>query len=252
MSTPTGPQRASSAALRRASWPDQGMRVSDADRADVADRLAKHYSDGRLDQAEFDERLDRAMRAKTRADLVVLLADLPEGEPLPPDDGSPPRNQRRQQRQILKAQLERERLMLSHERQELRRRRRELRWHTLGQLLVIIGLVVVMLAVVRLFRDIYSVWLIIAILAFLWLRSAHSRRGRDGGPGSSWPENSGPGSSWPGNAGPGSSAPGSSWPGNSGPGNAGPRDTGPGGAGPRDTGPGGAGPGDGGPQNSGL
>jgi hypothetical protein len=53
------------------------MRISDADRAEVADRLSKHYSDGRLDQAEFNERLDRAMKAKTRADLNGLFADLP-------------------------------------------------------------------------------------------------------------------------------------------------------------------------------
>jgi hypothetical protein len=53
------------------------MRISDADRADVADRLSKHYSDGRLDQAEFNERLDRAMNAKTQADLNGLFADLP-------------------------------------------------------------------------------------------------------------------------------------------------------------------------------
>jgi hypothetical protein len=184
MSTPTSPQPSSAAGLRRASWPDQGMRVSDADRAEVADRLAKHYSDGRLDQAEFDDRLDRAMRARTRADLVVLLADLPEGEAPRQDDGSRPRSQRRQQRQILSAQLERERLMLRHERQEHRRRQRELRWHGLAQLLVIIALVVVLLAVVRLFRDIYSVWLILAILAFLWLRSAYSKRGPKSGPGS--------------------------------------------------------------------
>jgi len=184
MSTPTSPQRVSAAALRRASWPDHGMRVSDADRADVADRLAKHYSYGRLDQPEFDERLDRAMNAKTRADLVVLLADLPEGEPVPPDDGTRSRNHRRQQRLILKAQLERERLMLRHERQEHRRRQRELHWHGLRQLLVIIALVVALLIVVRLLRDIYSVWLIIAILAFFWLRTVHTRRGSGSGPGS--------------------------------------------------------------------
>jgi hypothetical protein len=53
------------------------MRISDADRAEVTDRLSKHYSDGRLDQAEFNERLDRAMNAKTQADLSGLFADLP-------------------------------------------------------------------------------------------------------------------------------------------------------------------------------
>ncbi len=56
---------------------DPQMRISDADRTEVADRLSKHYSDGRLDQAEFNERLDRVMNAKTQADLNGLFADLP-------------------------------------------------------------------------------------------------------------------------------------------------------------------------------
>jgi Domain of unknown function (DUF1707) len=68
----------------RAASPTSGgsptMRVSDAERAEVADRLSRHYGDGRLDQAEFNERLDQAMRAKTRQDLNGLFTDLPEGE----------------------------------------------------------------------------------------------------------------------------------------------------------------------------
>ena len=51
--------------------------MSDAERAEVADLLAAHYGDGRLDQAEFEQRLDQAMRAKTYRDLGGLLADLP-------------------------------------------------------------------------------------------------------------------------------------------------------------------------------
>ena len=57
---------------------DQHMRVSDAERQAVADRLAEHFSSGRLDQAEFDERIGKAMSAKTRADLNGLFDDLPE------------------------------------------------------------------------------------------------------------------------------------------------------------------------------
>jgi hypothetical protein len=53
------------------------MRVSDAERAEVSDRLSHHYSDGRLDEAEFNERVDRAMKAKTRADFAGLFDDLP-------------------------------------------------------------------------------------------------------------------------------------------------------------------------------
>ena len=63
-------------------YADQNMRVSDAERQAVADRLAEHFASGRLDQEEFDERVSRAMRAKTRADLTGLFDDLPEsGQP---------------------------------------------------------------------------------------------------------------------------------------------------------------------------
>ena len=65
-----------SEARQRAS--DATMRVSDAERAEVADQLAQHYGDGRLDQAELDERLSRAMSAKTQADLTGITDDLPE------------------------------------------------------------------------------------------------------------------------------------------------------------------------------
>ena len=63
--------------LIRPGYNDQ-IRVSDAERSEVADRLATHYSDGRLDKAEFDERVSRAMSAKTRADLNGLFDDLPD------------------------------------------------------------------------------------------------------------------------------------------------------------------------------
>ena len=63
---------------RRTSQANPDMRVSHADRTEVADRLSKHYGDGRLDEDEFNERLDRAMKAKTQADLHGLFADLPD------------------------------------------------------------------------------------------------------------------------------------------------------------------------------
>lgn len=53
------------------------LRVSDAERNDVTDILSRHYGDGRLDQAEFDARVDAAMHAKTRSELVRVLGDLP-------------------------------------------------------------------------------------------------------------------------------------------------------------------------------
>ena len=67
-------------------YSDQHLRVSDAEREAVADRLAEHFAAGRLDQAEFDVRVGRAMSAKTRADLSGLFADLSEtGAPAVPE-----------------------------------------------------------------------------------------------------------------------------------------------------------------------
>jgi hypothetical protein len=65
---------------RRLSYGQPDVRVSDAERSEVADRLAEHYGDGRLDQSEFNERVDQAMRAKTRSDLAGLFDDLPDAE----------------------------------------------------------------------------------------------------------------------------------------------------------------------------
>ena len=68
------------------------MRVSDAERAEVTDRLSHHFSDGRLDETEFNERVDRAMKAKTRADFAGLFDDLPGGDAFasaPPAGGTP-------------------------------------------------------------------------------------------------------------------------------------------------------------------
>jgi hypothetical protein len=74
----------------RATWLRPGghdlhLRVSDADRTAVADLLARHYGAGRLDQAEFDERVTRAMTAKTGGDFQGLLDDLPDLPDAPSD-----------------------------------------------------------------------------------------------------------------------------------------------------------------------
>jgi hypothetical protein len=53
------------------------IRIGDAERTQVAEALGKHFADGRLDKPEFDERMEKAMSAKTEADLAGLLADLP-------------------------------------------------------------------------------------------------------------------------------------------------------------------------------
>jgi len=73
-------------------YSDQHLRVSNAEREVATGRLAEHFAAGRLDQAEFDDRVGRAMSARTRADLNALFADLPEtGSPGVPElarDGS--------------------------------------------------------------------------------------------------------------------------------------------------------------------
>jgi hypothetical protein len=65
---------------RRIRYSDEHIRVSDVERNAVAERLSAHYADGRLDQAEFDERVSRTMSAKTRGDLAGLFDDLPDPE----------------------------------------------------------------------------------------------------------------------------------------------------------------------------
>lgn len=56
---------------------DPDLRASDAERDAVATELGEHFQSGRLTQAEFDDRLGRALAARTHRDLDQLLADLP-------------------------------------------------------------------------------------------------------------------------------------------------------------------------------
>jgi hypothetical protein len=56
---------------------DPNLRASDADREATADRLRQHHIDGRLDQDEFQARLDRCYDAKTVGELAELTRDLP-------------------------------------------------------------------------------------------------------------------------------------------------------------------------------
>jgi hypothetical protein len=80
--TPSSPPRSHGLVPRfRYGYTDQHLRVSDAERAEVADRLSAHFGEGRLTQAEFDERAGQAMNAKTRGDLRGLFDDLPDPGP---------------------------------------------------------------------------------------------------------------------------------------------------------------------------
>jgi hypothetical protein len=53
------------------------MRASDTEREAVAAQLRDHAAAGRLDPDELDERLTRALAARTQEELVPLTADLP-------------------------------------------------------------------------------------------------------------------------------------------------------------------------------
>ena len=141
---------------------DATMRVSDAERAEVADQLAQHYGDGRLDQAELDERLGRAMSAKTRADLAGITDDLPEVTRAEQPPGAPaplpaaPRARRPAGRGLLPIVL-----LIAVGCRHLARR-----WRVLA------------LVVVRLRAGFGPAWLWIALLVFCWLRFGPRRHRR--------------------------------------------------------------------------
>jgi Domain of unknown function (DUF1707) len=167
MSTPASSPRRTGPALRRASWPGSQMRVGDAERAAIADRLAKHFSDGRLDKAEFNERLDQAMRAKTMADLTGLLSDLPDDEAAAPQLPAPgPRHDRK----MLKVALERERLRLKHERREHRRAERHQRAYSLRWVPVFVLAGIVAVIMLRTLTHSIGAWLLLGLIGYLWLR----------------------------------------------------------------------------------
>ena len=65
------------------------LRISDADRHQVAELLRQAAGDGRIDMDELDERLEAAYAAKTYGDLVPLTADLPFGTQHRPDLARP-------------------------------------------------------------------------------------------------------------------------------------------------------------------
>lgn len=53
------------------------LRIGDAERDAAAGRLGQHFAAGRLDEAEYQDRLAAALAARTEADLAHLFADLP-------------------------------------------------------------------------------------------------------------------------------------------------------------------------------
>jgi hypothetical protein len=61
----------------------EALRASNAERDDALNLLSAHFADGRLDRAEFDERAEAALAARTRDQLRALFADLPGPGPIP-------------------------------------------------------------------------------------------------------------------------------------------------------------------------
>jgi len=59
---------------------NENIRISDADREHIVERLREHYAEGRLTSDELDERVTAALNAKTYGDLRSLMTDLPEPE----------------------------------------------------------------------------------------------------------------------------------------------------------------------------
>ena len=57
------------------------LRVGDAERQQAVTALGEHYAAGRLDQDEYDTRIQTAYAARTRVDLQGLFGDLPEPVP---------------------------------------------------------------------------------------------------------------------------------------------------------------------------
>jgi uncharacterized Tic20 family protein len=69
--------------------PTGELRVSNAEREPVIERLKQAYAEGRLDHGEFDMRVHLAMTAKTRADLATVTSDL-VAPAAPPAVAGPP------------------------------------------------------------------------------------------------------------------------------------------------------------------
>lgn len=128
----------------RITGPDPNLRAADADRERVADRLRKSHAEGRLDLAEFQERLERCYEAKTLGDLSALVTDLPR-----------------------------------QDEQDQRRgvgRLRPLLWR-LPLAPILIALIVISIGTEHLSHHVFSPWIPLLLLFLVWRMSWWHRRG---------------------------------------------------------------------------
>lgn len=65
-STPPGPGQ----------LPQAHLRVTNQDREHVVEHVKAAYAEGRFDKLEFDDRLERAMTARTHGDLMPIMSEL--------------------------------------------------------------------------------------------------------------------------------------------------------------------------------
>lgn len=69
--------------IENVTYPPPDRLVADSEREPVVEILRRGFTDGRLTEGEFDERLNVALTARTHGELATVLAGLPEGEPRP-------------------------------------------------------------------------------------------------------------------------------------------------------------------------
>lgn len=60
---------------------DSGIRISDAEREEAMSTLGVHFTTGRLELPEYEERCGQATAARTRGELEALFDDLPAPHP---------------------------------------------------------------------------------------------------------------------------------------------------------------------------
>lgn len=82
--------------------PQAELRVTNQDREHVVEHVKAAYAEGRFDKIEFDDRLERAMTARTHGDLMPIMEELygpaamprPAPAPAAPYTGEPESNER--------------------------------------------------------------------------------------------------------------------------------------------------------------